>query len=122
MSQIDEINEKKTLQQLDPMMLSFLEPKKEFSPNPSSDLSKTQSLSGLYLAFIGVTAMIITIGIGLYRGSEADLVLTNSFQNLLIFCGVGFLAGKIMEMCVQESAKSIIRKTINKMEEHESDI
>ncbi|MDR1493228.1 MAG: hypothetical protein LBT05_10965 [Planctomycetaceae bacterium] len=123
MSQVDEKNERRTSQQLNSTILGLLEQKKESSSSPDiSDFKKTQTLSGFYSAFIGVAAMILTIGIGWIRGVEADLVLTNSFQNLLIYCGIGFLAGKIAEMCVQESAKSMIRETLNKIEEHENDV
>ena len=108
--------------QIDPLILRLLEKKYE-KPSPSQEQpAKTQQLGLLYAAYIGISAMVIVILLGVLRGTDVDEILVTACRSLLIFCGIGFVTGKIAEMCVHESAKSMIEDMLRRTAEQQAAI
>ena len=106
--------------QIDPLILRLLEKKYE-KPSPPQELpAKTRQLGLLYAAYIGISAMVIVILLGTLRGTDVDEILVAACRSLLIFCGIGFITGKIAEMCVHESAKSMIQDMLRRTAEHQT--
>ena len=107
--------------QIDPLILRLLEKKYEKPSFPSQEQpAKTRQLGLLYAAYIGISAMVIVILLGILRGTEVDEILVTACRSLLIFCGIGFITGKIAEMCVHESAKSMVQDMLRRTVEHQA--
>ena len=102
---------------IDPLILQHLQ-KKNKHPAASHDdpIGKQRKLGVLYAACLGISAMIIVIVLGIIRCSDVDTVLVNSSRTILVYCVIGFFAGKIAEMCINESAKSMIRKMLQRID------
>ena len=101
--------------QIDPLILRLLQKKYE-KPAVQKDnyRVKQRRLCVLYAAFIGVSAMVMVIILGIIHCTDIDTVLANSCRSLLVFSVIGFITGKIAEMCVHESAKSMIREMLQR--------
>ncbi len=103
--------------QIDPLMLRLLQKKYEAVRRGESEPAiKQRKLGALYAAFIGVGAMVMVMLLGVIRGTDVDQILLNSCRSLLVFCIIGFIAGKIAEMCVHQSAKSMIYEMLRRSE------
>ena len=103
---------------IDPLILQHL--KKKYNPPavPQKDqIVKQRKLGVLYAAFLGVIAMIMVVLLGAIRCTDVDTILINSSRALLVYCTIGFVAGKIAEMCVRESAKSMIRNMLQRTDQ-----
>jgi tetrahydromethanopterin S-methyltransferase subunit G len=101
--------------QIDPLILRLLQKKYETpAVSQREHPVKRRHLGILYAAFIGVSAMVMVILLGIIRCTDVDIILVNSCQSLLVFCTIGFIAGKIAEMCVDESAKSMLREMLQR--------
>ena len=102
--------------QIDPLMLRLLQKKSSQSATVPQEehFVKQRQLGGLYAIFVGVSAMLMVLLLGMIRGIEVDTVLVTSCRTLLMFGVIGFLAGKIAEMCVRDSAKSMIREMLQR--------
>lgn len=104
--------------QIDPMMLRLLQ--KKYEDHSAADLTpppRTRRLGPLYAAFLGVGAMVLVILLGVVRGIDVDEILANGSRTLLLFCLVGFIAGKIAEMCVNESAKLMLHEMLRRTDQ-----
>jgi hypothetical protein len=103
--------------QIDPLLLRLLQKKyEEASATDSARTRKVRRLGLAYAAFFGVGAMILVIFLGLLRGIGVDEILLNGSRTLFLYCVIGFVAGKIAEMCVHESAKSMLREMLARTE------
>jgi len=103
---------------IDPFILQHLKKKYHPSAVPQQDqMVKQRKLGILYAAFLGVGAMIMVILSGVLRCVDVDIILVNGSRTLLVYCILGFIAGKIAEMCVRESAKSMIRKMLQRADQ-----
>lgn len=101
--------------QIDPLIFRLLQKKYEKTSNPPEESPvKRRQLCVLYAAFIGISAMVIVILLGAIRGTDVDAILVAACRSLLVFCVIGFITGKIAEMCVQESARSMIREMLQR--------
>ena len=104
--------------QIDPLIFRLLQKKYENSPNTTVESPvKKRQLGAMYAVYIGIGAMIITILLGAIRGNEADAILIACCCNLLVFSVIGFIAGKIAEVCVRESVKSMIGEMLQRTAE-----
>ena len=103
---------------IDPLILRHLQ-KKSHPPVASHEdrVVKQRNLGILYAAFMGVGAMIMVILLGVIRCTDIDTILINSTRTLLAYCVIGFIAGKIAEMCLNESAKSMLRKMLQRTDQ-----
>ena len=103
---------------IDPLILRHLQ-KKSHPPVASHEdrVVKQRNLGVLYAAFMGVGAMIMVILLGVIRYTDVDMILVNSSRALLVYGIIGFIAGKIGEMCLNESAKSMIRKMLQRTDQ-----
>ena len=101
--------------QSDPLILRFLQKKYE-KQNKKEEIPAVQGrqMGAYYAALLGVGAMLLVILLGILRGTDVDLILVTSSRTLLVFSVIGFIAGKIAEMCVRESAKSMIRDMLRR--------
>jgi hypothetical protein len=100
---------------IDPLILQHLQKKYAQPAVPQEDHAvKQRKLGILYAAFIGVSAMIMVILVGVIRCTDVDIILANSARTLLVYSVTGFITGKIAEMCVQDSAKSMIRNMLQR--------
>jgi len=101
--------------QIDPLILRFLQKKYE-KQNKKEEIPAVQGrqMGAYYAALLGVGAMLLVILLGILRGTDVDLILVTSSRTLLVFSVIGFIAGKIAEMCVRESAKSMIREMLRR--------
>ncbi|MCL2117911.1 MAG: hypothetical protein FWH27_05730 [Planctomycetaceae bacterium] len=101
--------------QIDPLILRLLQKKNDKSALIRKEPPvKQRRLSVLYAAFIGVSAMILVMIVGVVRCTDVDMILANSCRTLMVFCVIGFITGMIAEMCVRESAKSMIREMLQR--------
>gem|GEM_PF-3559084 len=101
---------------IDPVLLELLLEKSNKKENVEEKPQKQQSFAGLTAVYIGVSVMVLIVVLGILHVQETNEILWNACFGLLIFCGVGFVFGKIMEMLLQESSKNMIREMIQKTE------
>ena len=80
---------------------------------------KTRGLVAPFAAFIGITAMCLTIVLGLVQGTETGEILVKACQIFLAYTLVGFAAGLIAEYCVAESVETLLREIIRRGHEAE---
>ena len=104
--------------QIDPLVLRLLQKKYLLPTVPKEEPPvKQRRLSVLYAAFIGVGAMVMVIILGVIRSTDVDIILVNCCRSLIVFCVIGFIAGKIAEMCVRDSAKSMLREMLQRTDD-----
>ena len=107
--------------QIDPLILRQLRKKYDKPAAPQDKpLQKPRRLSVLYATFIGVSAMILVILMGVIRCTDVDIILVTSCRTLLVFSVIGFITGMIAEMCVRESAKSMVREMLQRTDTREN--
>ena len=80
---------------------------------------KTRSLGVPFAAFIGITAMCLTILLGIVQGTETNEILIKACQIFLIYTVIGLAVGLITEFCVVESAETLLREVIRRGHEAE---
>jgi len=103
---------------IDSRILRLLQKKYESPAAPQEKAPvKPRRLCLLYATFLGIGAMVMVLLIGILRGTDADFILAGSGRALLVFCGIGFIAGMIAEMCIRESAKSMIREMLQRCDD-----
>ena len=106
---------------IDPLILRHLQKKHDQAAVPQKDqIVKQRKLGILYAAFLGVGAMMMVILLGGIRCTDVDMILANSTRALLVYGIIGFIAGKIAEMCLNESAKSMIRKMLQRTDQRQN--
>ena len=104
--------------QIDPLILRLLQKKQENQPATKlSDEHKARRLGLMYATYLGIGAMVLVILLGTFRGIETDEILISGVRTLLLFCGIGFVTGKIAEMCVHESAKSMLHEMLRRTDQ-----
>ena len=106
---------------IDPLILQYLQ--KKYHPSAVSQkdqIVKQRRLGILYAALLGVGAMIMVILLGIIRCTDVDTILVNSSRALLVYGMIGVIAGKIAEMCLNESAKSMLRKMLQRTDQLEN--
>ena len=123
---MSEINSEKwsSVRNIDPLLLDLFREKveKEKSAREKNAVPtiKERSLAAYYSAYMGVTAMVLTILLGTMRGDDQETTLSRACLCLLAYIVIGFIAGKIAEYCVQESAKSLLRETLSRAESYQA--
>lgn len=107
--------------QIDPLILRLLQKKYEKSDVPQVDNSvKQRSLGILYAAFLGVGSFILVIVCGTIYCTDVDIILANGCRAIFLYGIIGFVIGTIAEMCLNESAKSMIRKMLQRTDQLEN--
>ncbi|MDR1957481.1 MAG: hypothetical protein LBQ54_00255 [Planctomycetaceae bacterium] len=103
--------------QIDPLLLELLQEKTDKAEQPEPVKPPViVKFPVLIAAYIGMAMMILVILLGLLQGSEVDLILTNACHTLLIFYGVGYVVGKILDEVLHESSKAMLREMIRRAE------
>ena len=103
---------------IDPLILRLLQKKYDRPDVPQEIPSmKQRHLSVIYAAFIGVSASVLVILLGMIRCTDVELILVHCCRNLVVFCVIGFMIGFIAEMCMRDSAKSMIREMLQRTDE-----
>jgi hypothetical protein len=108
---------------IDPWIHGMLskKPGTSFAPKQESHV-KRRGLGVLYAAFLGVSAMLIVILLGLIRCTDVDIVLINGSRTLLVYGIIGFIAGKIAEFCIREASKSMIREMLQRTDARQNSV
>lgn len=102
---------------IDPLILRLLQKKNEKSTVQLTEKSvKQRDLGVLYAAFLSIGSLILVVIVGVIRCTDVDIILANGCRTLFIYGMIGFVIGKIAEMCVRESAKSMIRQVLQRTE------
>ena len=106
---------------IDPLILQHFQ-KRYGLPvvSPETQVVKQRKLGILYAVFVSVSAMIIVILLGVIRCTDVDIILVNSSRTLCLYSVIGFIAGKIAEMCVHDSSKSMIRNMLQRTDQLQS--
>lgn len=105
---------------IDPVLLSlWLEKEKEFyaarEGKPIPKLKKTvSSLALKFSGFLAVTTMILVILLGLLSAEEPSQVFRRAFNAILVFGAIGFVIGRVVDGCVMESSRELLREIIQR--------
>ncbi len=104
--------------QIDPLIFRLLQKKHENQQTVAglSKKHKVRRLGIMYATYLGIGALMVVILLGAFRGIDTDEILVRSVRMLIVFFGIGFVTGKIAEMCVQESAKSMLHEMLRRTE------
>ncbi|MCL2348811.1 MAG: hypothetical protein FWC50_11210 [Planctomycetaceae bacterium] len=122
---MSEINNENWLsaRKIDPLLLDLFREKtqKEKSERHGNavPVAKERSLGVCYSAYMGITAMVLSIFLGTLKGDDQETILSHACLWLLVYIVIGFVAGKIAEFCVQESAKSLLQETLSRVESYQ---
>ena len=107
---------------IDPLILPLLQNKYDQPAIPQKDqFVKQRNLGISYATFLGVGAMIMVILLGVIHCTNVDLILLSASRTLLTYCVIGFIAGKIAEMCVRDSVKSMLRNMLQRSDYRQSE-
>ena len=105
---------------IDPLLLELLQQKADLKMAANKKIDQTQTkpydFPLITASYISVAVMVLIILLGLFRGKEINLILTNAFLGLIIFFGVGFCFGKILDLILKESSKTLIKEMLVRTE------
>ena len=99
--------------QIDPLILKLIQKNSRAPESEKTDSvefkKKPRKLGTLYAIFIGISAMLLVMLLGIVRCTDVEVILVGAVRTLPVFCVLGFIAGTIAELCIRESAKSMLR-------------
>ena len=106
---------------IDPILLEawLRREKKAFLQKKHLDAATPQqapsaSLPFTYGAYLAVLVMIVAILLGLLGGTEPDQILQKAFFIMILFFGIGFIIGWIVDNCVRESAREMVLEVVRR--------
>jgi len=104
--------------QIDPLIRKlFQKNNQEHEKNKTEHpVDKTRKLGALYAMTIGISAMVLVILLGIVRCTDVDNILVGAARTLPLFCVLGFIAGKIAEMCIRDAVKSLLRRMLKRVD------
>ena len=76
-----------------------------------------RSLNRLFPAYIGITAMCLSVVLGLIQCQEPTAILQTTCIVFLVYTIIGTFVGIIAERCVDDSVETLLRDIVNRSRE-----
>jgi uncharacterized membrane protein YciS (DUF1049 family) len=97
---------------------AFLQ-KQELEAGPPIQ-AKTTSLPFTYATYLSMVVMMVVIFLGLLNGTESAVILRKVFLVMILFFGVGFLIGWVIDTSLHESVREMVLEVVHRSRENEA--
>ena len=83
-----------------------------------STQAKAASLPFAYATYLSMVVMMVVIFLGLLNGTESALILRKVFLVMILFWGVGFLIGWVIDNSLHESVREMVLEVVRRSKEN----
>ncbi|MGL6227131.1 MAG: hypothetical protein ACRC10_10980 [Thermoguttaceae bacterium] len=86
----------------------------ERKTRPESKKDRPKTLALTCTVFLTLLVMILSILLGLSERKTPDLILSQTCSLMCVFACLGYVFGRILENCVVESSRELLREVIQR--------